>query len=223
MITLLGVGHVFRLGPRIQEEMETRRPDVIALELDPGRLRALQEPHRVRRTPSLYGILAGFQRRIAEEYGADVGEEMLAARDAGRRLGIPVALIDIDSRETWRSLRRSLRPLEVLKLLFSAFGSLFVGRQQIEYELERYQEDTAGFMDALGRDYPAIKEVLVDRRNAHMAKELRHLEEAYEHVVAVVGDGHIQGISSLLEGGEVEVVRLWELRPQRAESAARDT
>ncbi len=224
MITLLGVSHVHRLGPRIQEEMETRRPDVIALELDPGRLRALQEPHHVRRrTPGLYGILAAFQRRIAEEYGADVGEEMLAARDTGRRLGIPVALIDIDSRETWRSLWRSLRPLELLKLLFSAFGSLFVRREQIEVELQRYQEDYTGFMEALGRDYPAVKEVLVDRRDAHMAKELQRLEEAYEHVVAVVGDGHIQGLSSLLEGGELEVVRLRELRPQRTEAAARDT
>ena len=223
MITLLGVSHVHRLGPRIRGEMETRHPDVIALELDPSRLRALQEPHRARRTPGLYGILAGFQRRIAEEYGADVGEEMLAAWDAGRRLGIPVALIDTDSRETWRSLWLSLRPLELLKLLFSAFGSLFVGREQIEYELERYQEDHAGFMEALGRDYPAVKEVLIDQRNAHMAKELQHLEEAYDHVVAVVGDGHIHGLSSLLEGGDVEVVRLWELRPQRPEPAARDT
>ncbi|MFQ5919761.1 MAG: TraB/GumN family protein [Thermoplasmata archaeon] len=223
MITLLGVSHVFRLGPRIQEEIQTRRPDVIALELDPGRLLALQEPHRVRRVPGVYSMLAGFQRRIARDYGAGVGEEMLAAHDTGRRLGIPVALIDIDSRETWRSLWLSLGPLELLKLVFSAFGSLFVGREQIEHELQRYQADYAGFMDALGRDYPAVKAVLVDERNAHMAKELRHLEDAYARVVAVVGDGHIQGLSRLLEGREVEVVRLWELRPREAESAARDT
>ncbi len=223
MITLLGVSHVFRLGPRIHAEIERRRPDLIALELDPGRLQALEEPGRVRRTPGVYGLLAGFQRRIAEQYGAEVGEEMLAARNAGRRHGIPVALIDIDSRVTWRSLWASLRPLELLRLLFSVFGSLFVGREQIERELHHYQEDSAGFMDALGRDFPAVKEVLVDRRNAHMANELRRLQEAYQDIVAIVGDGHVQGLSTLLGEEVVEVVRLWELRPPEAESARSDT
>ncbi|MFQ6012867.1 MAG: TraB/GumN family protein [Thermoplasmata archaeon] len=219
MITLLGVSHVFRLGPRIHEEIARRRPDLIALELDPLRLQTLDNPDQVRRIPGVYSLLAAFQRRIAEEYGAGVGEEMLAARDAGRHLGIPVALIDVDSRLTWRDLWASLRPLELLKLAFSALGSLFVGREQIERELHRYQEDYAGFMDALARDYPAVKEVLVDRRNAHMAGELKRLQEAYPRIVAVVGDGHVQGLTSLLDGEEVEVVRLWDLRPTASKPA----
>ncbi|MFQ5985747.1 MAG: TraB/GumN family protein [Thermoplasmata archaeon] len=223
MITLLGVSHVFRLGPRIHQEIESRRPDLVALELDPARMRALEEPDRIRWAPGVYSLLAGFQRRIAEEYGADVGEEMLAARDAGQRLGIPVALIDLDARVAWKALWASLGPLELLKLLFSALGSMFVGREQIERELHRYREDTTRFMEDLGRDYPAVKEVLVDRRNAHMAGELRRLREAYGHIVAVVGDGHVQGLSSLLEGAEVEVVRLWDLRSTGEESAPHDT
>ncbi|MEE9592093.1 MAG: TraB/GumN family protein [Thermoplasmata archaeon] len=223
MITLLGVSHVHGLGPRIDLEMERRRPDLIALELDPGRLQALRYPHRVRQTPGVYGLLAAFQRRIAGEYGADVGEEMLAAYTAGNRLGIPVALIDLDSRRIRRELWTSLRPWELLKLLFSALGSLFVGREQIEQELHRYQEDYAGFMEALARDYPAVKEVLVDRRNSHMAEELKRLQGAYERVVAVVGDGHVLGLSSLLEGEDLEVVRLWELREPEAKSGHDDT
>lgn len=212
MITLLGVSHVFRLGPRIHDEIARREPDLIALELDPVRLRVLEHPEEVSRGPGVYNVLAAFQRRIAREYGADVGEEMLAARDAGNRLGIPVALIDTDARRTWRSLWSSLRPGELLKLLFSAFSSFFVSREHIEQELERYQEDSAGFMEALGRDYPAVKEVLVDRRNEHMARKLRQLHQKYDHIVALVGDGHVRGLSTLLDGEDVEVVRVWELR-----------
>ncbi|MFQ5907778.1 MAG: TraB/GumN family protein [Thermoplasmata archaeon] len=219
MITLLGVGHVFLLGPRIDQEMERRRPDLIALELDPIRLQALKDPDRVRRTPGVYSLLATFQRRIAEEYGADVGGEMLAAYTAGNRLGIPVALIDLDSRRTWRDFLTSLRPWEFLKLLFSALGSIFVGREQVEQELQRYQEDYAGFMEALARDYPAVKAVLVDRRNSHMANELKRLHGTYDHIVAIVGDGHVLGLSTLLEGEDVEVVRLWELREPEPTSA----
>lgn len=220
MITLLGVGHVFRLGPRIQEEIVRREPDLIALELDADRLRALEDPVRVSRVPGVYNLLATFQRRIAGEFGADVGGEMLAARDAGKHLGIPVALIDVDSRMTWRDLWASLGPAELLKLLFSAFSSLFIGRERIEMELSRYREDYTGFMEALGRDYPAVKEVLVDRRNAHMASELRRLHEAYGRIVAIVGDGHVQGLSRLLDGEGVEVVRLWELRSAGSEPTA---
>lgn len=218
MITLLGVSHVHPLGPRIAEEIARRRPDLICLELDPVRLRALEDPSRRSRSPGVYTLLAAFQRRVAEEYGTAVGGEMLTARDTGRRLGIPVALIDVDSRRTWRDLWTSLRPRELLRLLFSAFVSLFLGREHIERELARYQEDYTGFLEALGRDFPAVKEVLVDRRNEHMARELKRLRARYDRILCLAGDGHVGGLAELLEGEEVEVLRLWDLRTRRADA-----
>jgi pheromone shutdown protein TraB len=52
-----------------------------------------------------------------------------------------------------------------------------------------------------------------------MAEELRRLQGAYERIVAVVGDGHVRGLTSLLKDEDVEVVRLWELRDPTARSA----
>ncbi|MFQ5838000.1 MAG: TraB/GumN family protein [Thermoplasmata archaeon] len=213
MITLLGVGHVFNLGPRIREEILKRRPALVCIELDPARLRALRDGRTRARAPTLYNLLALFQKRIAEQYGADVGEEMLAAYDAALEEHVPIALIDVDSLVTWKRLWSSMRPMEILKLVVSGIGSLFVGRSRIEAELNRYREDYAGFIRDLERDYPSVKRVLVDERNEYMASRLKELHRRSGNIVCVVGDGHIEGLGRLLETEDLEVVRLWDLRP----------
>lgn len=211
MITLLGVGHVFGMGGRIRAEIAGRRPDLVCLELDEARLQALEAPGGGR--PSgLYGTLAAFQQRVAAQYGSAVGEEMLAAREAAQDLGIPVALIDRDARETWRRFRSALGPLELVRIVVSVLLSVFVGRDRVERELDRYREDSLGFLETLGEDYPALKVVLLDERNDHMAAALRRLQDEHGRIVAVVGDGHVEGLRVRLQDLDVEVLRLWELR-----------
>lgn len=212
MITLLGVGHVFAIGPRIREEIVRRRPGVVCLELDRSRLHALQTQARRGGAPPLYSLLALLQQWVAQQYGTQVGQEMLAAYEAAQEVGVPVALIDVDSLRTWTRLRRSMSPLEVVRILLSLVGALFLRRPRIERELERYRGDAPAYMEAFGRQYPSVKRVLVDERNAHMASRIRELQEKYGDVVAVLGDGHVEGIQALLQEEEVEVLRLWDLR-----------
>ncbi len=212
MITLLGVGHVFDLGPRIREEIENRRPSLVCLELDEIRLRALQTRQRARGGPALYDLLARFQRRIAAAYGSEVGDEMLVAYQTAQELEIPVALIDVDALVTWSRLRSKMAPSEVLKLILSSLAALFVRRERVEKEMDRYRQDSVGFIEAVGKEYPSVKRVVVDERNEYMAGRLRELHEEYGDIVAVVGDGHVEGLRRLLEGVPLEVTRLWELR-----------
>lgn len=212
MLTLLGVGHVFNLGPRIREEIEERMPALVCLELDQARLQALRASERRGGGPALYTFLAHLQRRVAARYGSEVGEEMLTAYQTARDLAIPVVLIDVDSSVTWQRLRTSMRPSEVLRLVLSSLGALFIRKERIEREMARYQQDSVGFIEAIGRDYPSVKRVVVDERNEYMARRLRELYEEYGSIVAVVGDGHVEGLRGLLEGLPLETVRLWELR-----------
>ncbi|MCJ2519888.1 MAG: TraB/GumN family protein [Candidatus Thermoplasmatota archaeon] len=220
MITLLGVGHVFDIGPRIRDEILTRKPALVCLELDEGRFRALQNRELRKRGLTLYNFVSLFQQRIAQRYGAHVGEEMLAAWEAASELGVPISLIDIDSMITWRRLRASMTPFEALKLLVSTLGAVFIRKERIERELDRYQADSTGFMRAFGKSYPSIKRVLVDERNEHMASRLRELHRRYGDVIALVGDGHVEGLRTLLSDEPVEVVRLWDLRGVESQSEA---
>ncbi len=212
MITLLGVGHVFDLGRSIREAILARRPKVVALELDALRFNALL--HREPRHPplSVFSLLAGFQARIAREFGVHVGDEMVMAARTAQEIGCEVALIDENSQDvllrTWRAM--SFR--ERVRLLVSALGSLFVRRQRVEEEIQRFQSDERAYIEQFAQELPTAKRVLIDERDAHMAQALREVHRAKGDVVAVVGDGHIEGLMQLLAGEPLTVIRLKDLQ-----------
>ncbi|MFQ5885336.1 MAG: TraB/GumN family protein, partial [Thermoplasmata archaeon] len=56
------------------------------------------------------------------------------------------------------------------------------------------------------------KRILIDDRNVYMANAIRKLSEEFDSLVAVVGDGHVDGLSQLLEDKELEIIRLKDLR-----------
>ncbi len=212
MITLLGVGHVFDLGASIRNAVHQRAPKVVALELDPARFAYLMNRTPRTRRPSVVGLLAEFQARIAAQYGVQVGDEMVAAAKAAGEIGCPVALIDQDSRITLSRAWREMPFAERVRLVFFSLTSLFVRRKRVEAELDRFYEDERGYIEQFARELPTIKRVLIDERDAQMAKALRDLHETKGEVVAVVGDGHVDGLVRLLQGLPVQVVRLRDLQ-----------
>ncbi|UCG69169.1 MAG: hypothetical protein JSV09_15525, partial [Thermoplasmata archaeon] len=54
-------------------------------------------------------------------------------------------------------------------------------------------------------------------RNVHMAETIRKISLEHENVVAVIGDGHVEGIRSLLAPTDVEIIRLSQLRGKEPE------
>src|SRR3989442_13970687 len=108
MIPLLGVGHVFDIGRAVRAEILSRRPKVVALELDAARYQALMSPQPRPRGFSVLGLLAQFQVRIANQYGVRVGDEMGAAAPVAGEVGSDVALVDQDSAGIPRRRRREM-------------------------------------------------------------------------------------------------------------------
>jgi pheromone shutdown protein TraB len=229
VITLIGTGHVFDLRRNLQREVMARAPDVVCLELDPGRMQALLARKRGAKgapVPYAYKLLAEFQDRMAAERGIAPGDEMLAAFEAAQGAGIPVSLIDVDAQVAFRRLWQSMGFLEKARFFGSAIASTILPRRYVERELEKMQGDYDSLLAELAKDYPTVKRVLIDERNEHMASQLAALRaQGKERVVAVMGDGHVEGIRVLLGGrglgGEVEVVRLKQLQgPPPAEGTA---
>ena len=224
MITLIGTGHVFDIGSRVREEIRRRAPQVVGVELDQPRFHALRTRNRDRRgTPLVYRMLADFQARIANEYGVEAGDEMLAAAEEARALAVPLALIDKDAQQTVARLRREMGFTEKARLLGSAIVGLvpvFPGKS-IEKQVAEMQEDYSAYFTEMAKKFPTLKRVLLDERNEHMARALGELSKTHERVVAVVGDGHVDGIRDILlrEGREVETVRLRDLRARAPDPA----
>ncbi len=225
MLTLLGVGHVFDLAPSIRDAIQRRAPKVVALELDPARFTFLMNrpPQPVRL--SVFAMLAQFQARIAEQYGVQVGDEMVAAAKAAREMGCEVALIDQDSRETLTRAWQSMSFAERVRLVVFAVSGLFVRRKRVEAELDRFYQDERGYIEQFAKELPTVKRVLIDERDAHMAEALRQLHAVKGEVVAVVGDGHVDGLGKLLRDMPLDIVRLRELQrgPPSAQGAASAT
>ena len=212
MITLLGVGHVFDIGAAIRAEVLSRRPKVVALELDPIRYQAIMSREPRRRGWSVLGLLAQFQVRIADQYGVQVGDEMVAAARAAQEIGSEVVLIDEDSRVVLRRVWGEMSVRERIRLLTSALGAFFTRKEKVEAELQRFYRDEQSFLREFAAELPTAKRILIDERDAAMARTLRGLAESRGEVLAVVGEGHVDGLLRHLAGVPVDVVHHEQLR-----------
>ncbi|MDG6221450.1 MAG: TraB/GumN family protein [Candidatus Thermoplasmatota archaeon] len=209
MITLVGVGHVFNLQEAIEHILEERQPQCVALELDRNRYIALREK-QTGKGGGMYGMLAKYQQKLAEDYGTTPGAEMLAAADKGKSIGADIALIDMDAYLVFQRLWKGMKLKERLYMFFGGFGSFFVRKKTMKRELEHLQQEPEAFMDELGKRLPTAKKILVDDRNAYMADQIRKLGQKYQRIVVFVGDGHIPGLDALLLE-EKEIIRLRQL------------
>lgn len=235
-LTLMGVGHVFQIADTVRMAIHALRPDVVFVELDRGRLGALLERQRTGRSPEaaragfVHGRLARFQEQVAKSYGADVGEEMLAAALAGRAVGARVVLVDPPAGDTVRRVLKELTWRERLRGLGmgakSVVQGLFRRRPAIEDELRRYEEDPEAMLEELRRAFPTVHRIVIAERDAVMARRIRRGLAGARHGVAVLGDGHVGGVLRHLAGIEATVYRLADVRggrlPRPVDGASED-
>jgi len=222
MITLIGTGHVFNLSQALIQIFDEKQPDIICVELDKQRYKSLLmkqiDPEKYKEhsknQPILYKLLSRFQEGMAKEYGVTAGQEMLTAIDYAQSHQKPIALIDMNAQNLFSKMLKNMSIKEKIRLFISGFGGMFVSKKRVEKELERIQDDFDFYMDEIGKKFPTIKKTLIDERNEYMKDQLKSANDDFEKVIAVVGDGHIPGLSGLLEKNEIdyETIRLSEIR-----------
>ena len=228
MITLIGTGHVFNLSDAIIDIFNEISPDVICVELDKKRYNSLlikskdpNEYHKSRRNlPFLYKILAKFQDNMAKEYGVNAGDEMLTAIKYAENHNLPLELIDMDAQELFLKMLKKMTISEKFKLLLSGIGGLFINKERVEKELKKIENEFDDYIEKIGEKFPTIKKILIDERNNYMTKKIIRLTEEKNNIIACLGDGHIPGISKLLnqENIEFNIIRLKDLREKMMKS-----
>jgi len=221
MITLIGTGHVFNLSSAILKIFDEKNPDVMCVELDKQRYNALMIKHfnpeaykeAGKNLPLLYKLLARFQDSMAKEYGVTAGDEMLTAINYAQSRQLPVEFIDKDAQSLFPRMLKSMPPSEKLKLMLTGFGGFFISRKRVEKELGELENNFDKYIEQIGEKFPTIKIVLIDERNMYMVQKLIELSGQHERVVAVMGDGHVPGISKLLADRNIafESIRLSSL------------
>jgi len=225
MITLIGTGHVFDLSSALLRIFDEKNPDVMCVELDKQRYNALMiklsnsEAYKEagKNLPLLYKLLARFQDSMAKEYGVTAGDEMLTAINYAQGRQLPVEFIDMNAQNLFPRMLKSMPMSEKLKLMLTGFGGFFVSRKRVEKELSNFENNFDKYIEQIGEKFPTIKRVLIDERNMYMVQKLVEISGQHERVVAVVGDGHVPGLSKLLTEKNIafETVRLSDLRNQK--------
>jgi len=224
MITLIGTGHVFNLSQALINIFDEKQPEILCVELDPQRYNALMlkqtDPKAYeeagKNLPVIYRLLAKFQEDMANQYGVTAGEEMLTTINYAQTHQLPLAFIDMNAQHLFAKMLRSMSFSEKVKLMFSGVGGLFISKKRVEKELKKIEGNFDTYIKEIGDKFPTIKRVLIDERNLYMVQQLASASQKYGKVVAVVGDGHIPGLTKLLTKKEVafEAIRLSELRSQ---------
>ena len=213
-IIVVGTAHISEESiAEVRRTIQAERPDVVAVELDPGRYQALTNPEQqsasikdILSSGKLYQflvhwLLAYVQNKLGAEVGVKPGSEMLSAIDAARSVGASVALVDRDINITIARFWAKMRLIEKLKMLIALLG-IGTSDEEIDLDLKEITSDDtiSQLVTELRQFSPNAAQVLVDERDAYLAGNLLKLRGK---IVAVVGAGHKEGIKHYLEHPEL--------------------
>jgi len=205
--TLLGTAHVSKAS------VDAVEFNAIAVELDPQRLQALRDPEALAKLDLIDVIrknrlalfaanlaLSAYQRRLAEQLGIEPGAELKRAVTLAEERGLPVVLIDRDVGLTFRRASARLGLIGKLKLIASLGLGLFASEEVDEKEIEKLKQGDlleASFGEFASQS-PALFDTIIGERDRYMAARLRE-NTTHPNVLAVVGAGHLAGLSRQLE------------------------
>jgi len=210
---LVGTAHISQQSvDLVREVIERERPDCVCVELDEQRYAALaqektfqtQDLREIIRTKQLAALLinlllASYQKRLGMKLGVTPGKELLEATRAAQENDIPIALCDRDVRITLRRAWAAISFWHKLQLASGVLASAFEDTEISEEELARIrqQDVLSELMRELGEAMPRLKTSLIDERDTYLAQKIH--DAPGQKIVAVVGAGHIEGMSRAME------------------------
>ena len=139
--------------------------------------------------------MSAFYKRMGERLGVTPGAEMLEGIRLAHERGVNLVLVDRDVQVTMKRTWRSLSILNRLKLLFLLLTTAMTDPnidEQTVADLKR-QDKMGDVLLEFAKTFPALKEAIIDERDVYLAQKIRDAGGA--RVVAVVGAGHVPGIS----------------------------
>lgn len=205
-IKIIGTSHISKDSVRqIKDAISKEKPDIVAVELDKGRMQALLS--KTSRKPRLsdigaigiqgylFAIVGGWlQKKLGNIVGTDPGSDMLAAIKAAQESGAQVALIDRDIGITLKRFSRHFGWREKWNMLVDAAKGIFGGKKALPFDIRKMPTDKVveELIGQVRERYPGIYKVLIEERNIYMANQLARIaaHKPDANIIAVVGAGH---------------------------------
>jgi pheromone shutdown-related protein TraB len=213
---IVGTAHISRQSADlVKEVIEKEKPNVVCVELDEKRLKALSEKNRwenldLRKiikekqlsTLIVNLVLSSYQKKLGEKLGVSPGTELLEAVQTANEKNIPIELCDREVRITLRRAWHSMNLWQKSKFLAGGLGGLFEKQELTEEKLAelRNKDVLSEMMDELGKAMPVLKKIIIDERDQYIAQRMK--DSNGKKIVSVVGAGHVKGIKKFLESNE---------------------
>ena len=215
-LRLLGTAHVATASVEaVRENIGSWEPDIVAVELCQSRYSALTQDRRLDKEGLLkvikegkapmvllQSLLAAEQRKLGIDEGQQPGAELLAAVTAAEEAELEVALVDRDIQTTLRRAWNKMGFREKFGLIWALMAE---DEDEEEIELEKMLADKdllTSLMEELREVSPGAGEVLIDERDEYIARKISEVRGKGK-VLAVLGAGHLDGVSKYLSEGIV--------------------
>ena len=226
-IILIGTAHISRESADLVDRVITEeKPDVVCVELCKARFEAIKQKDkwqemdivkviRENRTALLLSqlLMMSLQKKIAERFNINPGEDMLRAISRAEESGAEVVLADREIRVTLLRTWRMMGLWSKMKFLSDMILSLFIGENITEENIEELkQHDVLDLaLKSIGEKLPELKTTLIDERDQFLACSIRNSQG--RKIVAVVGAGHIPGIIENI-GKEIDIDEINTIPPR---------
>lgn len=218
-ITILGTAHVSKASANaVRELIESNQFDVIAIELCNSRYSSIVNPNsladmdlfEVIKTKKASMVAASlalgvYQRRLAEQFGVQPGEEMRVAIDLAQKKNLSLELIDRDVGITMKRLYGNIPWWRKLYVISGLIASVLTNEKVTEEEIEKLK--TGDMLESTFAQFATsaydLFSPLIAERDQYISARLRQLtnRQPGKRILAVVGAGHLAGIKQeLIEG-----------------------
>ena len=212
-ILLVGTAHISQSSvDEVNKVIEQEQPDTVCVELCESRHQAMVDKDQWKNTDIFKVVREGksflllsnlimtaFQKRLGSQLGVKPGAEMLAAIQASERINAELQLVDRDVKITLQRTWRGMPFWGRMKVFSQLLASLFIREEISKEEIEKLKESDAlsEAMQMLADQSPDMKRILIDERDQFMAEKIR--QAPGKRIVAVVGAGHVKGLTLELE------------------------
>lgn len=207
-ITLVKTAHISKNSVEdVKRTVEEIKPDSICVELDADRYDSIINSDSWRNRDIVQVIkdkkvgflmvniiLASFQKRMAKKMDNTSGQEMITGIHLAKENDLNLVLADRSIKNTFTRIWNKLGFFEKAKLIYAIFLSIFEDEDITEENLEQLKKSDAleAALNEIGKDFPIVKEVLVDERDKYLAYKIKNAPG--NKIVAIIGAAHAGGI-----------------------------
>ncbi len=212
-VQFIGTSHISEESiEKVKQKISDEKPQIVAIELDEARLRALLTKRRkislsAIKQLGLFGFVfqmigSHFQRKLGKEVKQMPGADMKTAYLAAKKINAKIFLIDQPIQTTLQKISK-ISLFEKIKFVFSLIGGVF-SKQQINFDLRKVPDEKTilSLTKDFKKEFPGVYRVLVTERDNYIANQIKHLQKHFpdETILVVLGAGHLKGVKKLLIG-----------------------